>query len=129
MSASGLIDLAVYEGRYADAVRLGDQGAAADLAAKNPDRAAAKFAEQAYAQLLRGRRPAAVAAAGKALANSQVVKIRFLAARIFVEAGQPAEAAPLVAGLSAEIQPEPQAYGKILEAMMPARTRVPRSSC
>src|SRR6185436_2152341 len=46
-SLSGLADLAVYSGRYADAVRLAEQGAAANLAAKQPDLAAAKYAEQA----------------------------------------------------------------------------------
>ena len=54
---------------------------------------------QAYAQLLRGQKALAVAAADKALANSKAVKIRFLAARIFVEAGQPAKATPLMTGL------------------------------
>ena len=65
-----------------------EQGAAADLTAKNPDRAAAKFAAIAYAELSRGRKRAAIDAAEKALANSKAVKIRFLAARTFVEAGE-----------------------------------------
>ena len=127
-SASGLGDLAVYEGRYADAVRLLEEGAAAELAAKNPDRAAAKFAEQAYAELLRGRKSAAVAAAEKALASSKAVKIRFLAARVFVDAGQPAKATPLMKALAAELQPEPQAYGKIVEGLIAMTGKDPRPS-
>jgi serine/threonine protein kinase/tetratricopeptide (TPR) repeat protein len=117
-SASGLADLAAYEGRFADAVRLLEEGAAADIKAKGEDRAAAKFAEQAYVQLLRGQKGAAVAAAEKALAHSKAVKIRFLAARIFVEAGQTAKATPLMKELAAETQPEPQAYAKIIEAQI-----------
>jgi serine/threonine protein kinase/Flp pilus assembly protein TadD len=117
-SASGLGDLAVYEGRFAEAVRLLDQGAAADLAGGFADRAAAKFAEQAYAQILRGQKAAAVAAAEKALANSKAVKIRFLAARTFVDAGQTAKAEPLMKALAAELQPEPQAYAKMIEAQI-----------
>jgi serine/threonine protein kinase/tetratricopeptide (TPR) repeat protein len=117
-SASGLGDMAVYEGRFAEAVRLLDQGAAADLAGGFADRAAAKFAEQAYAQILRGQKAAAVAAAEKALANSKAVKIRFLAARTFVDAGQTAKAEPLMKALAAELQPEPQAYGKMIEAQI-----------
>jgi tetratricopeptide (TPR) repeat protein len=128
IAASGLADLAVVEGRYAEAVRLLDQGSTADLAAKNADRAAAKLAHQAYAQLLRGQTGAAVAAAEKALANSKSVKIRFLAARIFVEAGQPAKATPLMTGLAAELQPEPQAYGKIVEALIAMTGKDPRPS-
>ena len=42
-AASGLGDLAIYEGRFSDAVRILAEGAAADLASKNPDRAAAKL--------------------------------------------------------------------------------------
>ena len=47
------------------------EGAAADLAAKDPDRAANKLAALAYTELLRHRKPAAIAAAEKALATSQ----------------------------------------------------------
>ena len=52
-----------------------------DLAEKKPDRGGQDFAALAYAELSRGRKPAAIAAADKALANSKAVKIRFLAAR------------------------------------------------
>jgi eukaryotic-like serine/threonine-protein kinase len=58
---------------------------------------------------------AAVAAAEKALANSKAVNIRFLAARTFVEAGEIGKARPLIDGLAAEVQGEPQAYAKIVE--------------
>jgi tetratricopeptide (TPR) repeat protein len=43
------------------------------------------------------------------------VKIRFLAARVFVEAGETGRATPLMASLASELQAEPQAYAKILE--------------
>jgi eukaryotic-like serine/threonine-protein kinase len=127
-SASGLADLAAYEGRYADAIRIAEQGAVADLAAKNPDRAAAKLAEAAYAQLLRGQKAAAVAAAEKALATSSAMTIRFLAGRIFVEAGQVKKAAPLAAQLLKEAQPEPQAYGHLLESMMAVAAKEPAAA-
>ena len=117
-SASGLGDVAIYEGRFAEAVKILEDGAAADLAAKVPERAAWKFAAQAYAHLQRGNKAAAVASATKALSHSQSVKTRFLASRIFVEAGQPAKAQPHLTSLSAEVQPEPQAYAKIIEALI-----------
>ena len=113
--ASGLGDMAVYEGRFSDAVRILEPAAAADVTAKDPDRAATKFATLAYAHLSRQQKSAAIAAADKALANSTVAKIRFLAARIFVEADQSAKARTLAAGLASELQPEPQAYAKIIE--------------
>ena len=114
-TVSGLGDLAVYEGRFSDAVRLLERGAAADAVANNRERAAGKLAGVAYAHLLRGQRASAIAAAEKALANSSAVKTRFLAARAFVEAGAAERAESLGAGLAADLQPEPQAYGKIVQ--------------
>lgn len=115
-TASGLGDLALYDGRFSDAVRILSQGAAADLAMNEPDRAANKFAALASAHLLRQQQGGAVAAADRALGTSKSVKIRFLAARVFVEAGATAKARTLAAGLGAEFLAEPQAYAKIIEA-------------
>ena len=112
----GLGDLAVYSGRFSDADRIYREGAARDLTAKEPDRAAAKFIALAHARLLHGARvEAAKSAARSALENSRAVKIRFLAARVFVEAGEANEAKMLMAGLADEIQAEPQSYAKIIE--------------
>jgi tetratricopeptide (TPR) repeat protein len=125
-TASGLGDLALYEGRFANAERILEQGAAADLAAKSPDRAAAKFAVLGYVRVLRGAKGPAIAAAEKALANSQAVKIRFLAARVFVEAGATARAGTLSAGLGDELQPEPQAYALIVDGLTALQNGNPR---
>ncbi len=113
--ASGLADLAIYEGRFSEAVKLLESGAAADLTAKSADRAAAKLVAAAYAQLSRGQKAAAIAAAEKALATSKAVKIRFLAGRILIESGQVARGRTIAANLAAEIQADPQAHAKILE--------------
>jgi len=115
---SGLGDLATYEGRFAEAEKLLADGAAADIAAKETNRAAAKFAALGYARNQRGRKGPAVSAANDALANSNAVKIRFLAARIFVDAGEIKRAQTLAAGLGSELQTESQAYGKIIEGMI-----------
>jgi eukaryotic-like serine/threonine-protein kinase len=115
MADSGLGDVAAYEGRFSDAARLLEAGAAADMAANNADRAAAKWAAIANARMAQGEKRLAVAAADKALSFSKAVKIRFLAARAFIEAGEPAKAATLGRGLSEELQAEPQTYGKILD--------------
>ena len=114
-AASGLGDLAIYEGRYSDAVKIFTEGAAADEAAKDADRAASKFTQLAHAQLLRQQKTAAIAAADKALAISQAVKIRFLAARIYAAAGAAAKARAVANSLASELQAEPQAYGIIVE--------------
>jgi serine/threonine protein kinase/predicted Zn-dependent protease len=114
LAASGQGELAVYEGRIKDAAQILEKGAAADLAAKKPDMAADKFLLLAHANFLRGDKQSAVAAADNALANSQTIKVRFLAARTFVEAGEIARAKKLADSLSSEIQTDSQGYGKLI---------------
>ena len=126
--ASGLGDLAIFEGRLMDAVRILQDGAAADMAEKEPDKAAGKFAALSYAQLTRGQKRAAVDAAENALKNSSAVKIRFLAARTFVEAGESAKARTLAAGLASELQAEPQSYAKIIQGDIALKDRDPRQA-
>jgi Flp pilus assembly protein TadD len=110
----GLANLALYEGRYREAIQILERGAAAAAAAKEPDRAADNLTMLAYAELLRGEQQPAVAAAEKALANSQSAKIRFLAARTFLKAGDTAKAEKLAASLGQELLAEPQAYAKLI---------------
>ena len=125
-AAAGLGDLAVFEGRLSEAARIFRDGAARDLASKNPDRAAAKFASLAHTELLRRQPRAAVTAVENALAHSNATKIRFLAARSLVDAGDIDRARPLIAGLAAELQPEPQAYAKIAEGAIALKAGDPR---
>jgi len=115
MAGSGLADLSDYEGRFAEAVHMLEQGAAADLAAKNSENAANKFATLGRIQLLRGQPRLAIAATNKALAIDKSVKVRFLAAQTLVEAGEVAKAQELASSLASELPAEPQAYSKIIE--------------
>jgi len=115
LAASGLGDLALYKGRFAEAEQILQQGANADLAGKNPDSAAAKFAARAYALLSSGRAKAASNDAQLALANSQKTNVRFLAARILIEVGDTARARAIAAELASKPSPEPQADSKLLE--------------
>ena len=118
LAASAQADLALYQGRFSEQVRLLEQGANADLQAKTPENATNKFAALAYAELLRGQSRAAVAAAEKALANGQTLQVRFLAGRVFAEAGDTAQAKKMADSLAKETQAEPQAYGKIIEGKL-----------
>jgi eukaryotic-like serine/threonine-protein kinase len=114
-AAAGLADLAIYEGRYREAVKILEKGAADDSVAKNPDAAADKLSALAYVQLLRGDKAAALKATNNALDLSKAVKTRFIAARNFAALGEDAKAKELATGLSSELQTEPQAYGKLIE--------------
>ena len=140
-AASGLAELALYEGRFSEAARLYEQGAAADLGSKNQRKAARKFVALAYAQLWRGQKDLAIAAAQKALVHEQTGAIRFLAARAFVQAGAVAsartEAARISLGRFVDEGPsgaaggpaaEPEAYAKIIEAEIALAQDDPRQA-
>lgn len=121
-AASGLADLAVYEGRFSKAAALFSKGAAADLASKDPDRAANKYAALAYTELLRGDGAAGIAAAERALTHSPAVKIRFLAGRVFAEAGAADKARAQRDSLAAGLQVEARTYAKILDGLVALRS-------
>jgi eukaryotic-like serine/threonine-protein kinase len=117
-AAAGLGDLAVYEGRFGDAVAILREGAAADVAAGNSEAAAVKLTAVASAELQRGDTQAAIAAADDALTKGKSMAVRFLAARIFADAGAVEKARPLADALASELPAEPQAHGKILLGMI-----------
>lgn len=111
-------DLAAYQGKYAEAARILTQGTVADTAARAADSAARKYVALGSIEELRGNQAAAIADTDKALADSQTTSIEFLAARTYVDAGQPAKAQKLAASLSAELSGEAQAYGKIITGLI-----------
>jgi tetratricopeptide (TPR) repeat protein/predicted Ser/Thr protein kinase len=114
LAVSGLANLALYEGRYRQAQQIIESGAAADIAAKELDRAADNLAMLAYTELLRGEKQLALAAAKNALANSQSSKIKFLAAQVYLGAGELTKAQELSTTLGSEFQAVPQAYAKLI---------------
>jgi tetratricopeptide (TPR) repeat protein len=126
--ASGEADIAMYEGRFSDAARILEAAAARDVAARDADRAATKFAILAQVRLLQRDTRRALAAAQLAEANSRIVKIRFLAGRIFVEAGDPAKARAITDSLAKEEPAEPRAYAKILEGAALLKKGDPRAA-
>jgi tetratricopeptide (TPR) repeat protein len=127
-SASALGDLAIYEGRYAEAVRILEKGAAADLKANSPDRAAAKFAAAAYAEQQRGRRAAALWNASRSIELAPSAKMKFLAARIFAQEGATADARRLAEELADDLQAEPRAYAKLVEGELLLAANEPRKA-
>jgi eukaryotic-like serine/threonine-protein kinase len=126
IAASGLANLALYQGKYRDAQQVLEKAVAADFAEKDSERAAEHLAMLSHTEVLRGRNQQALAAADKALSNSQSPKISFFAARTFIEAGQSAKAAKLAEGLASELQPEPQAYSKLILAEAALKEKDPK---
>jgi tetratricopeptide (TPR) repeat protein len=123
-----LANVALYQGKFRDAVQILEKGVSADLADKNPDAAADKLWMLAEANLLRGDKAAAIAAADRALASSQSIKIRFLTARIFAEAGDTAKAKSLATGLGSELQAAPQAYAKLIQGEIELKADNPKQA-
>jgi serine/threonine protein kinase/tetratricopeptide (TPR) repeat protein len=117
-ATAGLADLDAYQDKHAEAERILTQGAAADLAAKNTDSAARKYAALGNIEEIQGNHAAAISDTGKALAISQITSIEFLAARTYVDAGELAKAQKLAATLSSALSSESQAYGKIIEGLI-----------
>jgi len=114
-AAAGLADIAIYEGRFGEAAKILERGAASDIQNRNPTAAADKLCALAYTQMLVGQKADALNSAQRALDLSKAVKTRFIAGRIYAGLGEAAKARELAAGLSSEVQAEPQAYGKLIE--------------
>ena len=114
-AAIGLADVALYEGRVADAVALLEQGAQGDLANNSPGAAARKLSMLAEAQLLLAGRAAALLAAERALAASLENSVLYSVAQVYLQTGQESKAQALATELRRRLEPDPQAYAKLLE--------------
>jgi tetratricopeptide (TPR) repeat protein len=127
LATTALADLAIYEGRYTEAIQMLDKAAQTDAAAGDGHGAAIKFAMLAHAQLSRGQSKAAVAAASAALTQSSAADVRLLAGRVLSAGTEIAKTQGIIDALNAEVGPEPQAYAKILAgriALAQGKTRV-----
>lgn len=114
-AAAGLADIALYQGRVSDAIKILEQGISDDTANKNPDGVARKLATLAQAQLMTGNPSEAARTADKALASSHEVPIQFWAARAYIGASQDAKAIAIARELGGLLDSDPQAYGKLIE--------------
>jgi len=111
----GLADLALYEGRVSDAMKILEKGIAVDLENKNPDGAANKLVTLAHAHLVSGRRQPAAMALDKGLAASREVSVLFWAARAYLGLNMESKARTLAQLLATKLEADPQAYAKLIE--------------
>jgi eukaryotic-like serine/threonine-protein kinase len=128
---SGLGDVLVYQGRFSEAIPIFEQAAAADVADnKNTMRAALKFLSAGNAHLQGRHNGPAAAMADKALQQSTVTIVKFLAAQIFVETGAIDKAQALAAELSksTEAWDDARVYGKIIEAQIALKKKDPQQA-
>jgi tetratricopeptide (TPR) repeat protein/predicted Ser/Thr protein kinase len=122
-AASGLADLALFQGRISDARSVLEPAIEPDLAAKNADEAARKLTTLAQAHLESGQNPKAVAAAERALSLSQDIAVQVSAGRVLIEAGDEAKALAIATKLEEHLESDPQMYALVLrgEAEMKRR--------
>ena len=117
MAMEGKADLLLYQGRAKDAIALLQK--ASGGAAKVDDSALAALSLLlAEAKLAAGKFSDAASDARAALTHDNRDTVEFSAGRIYVEAGQYAPIQGLVSQLSSRLDPDSQAYVKLLEGEM-----------
>src|SRR5215472_6749693 len=116
MAAMGQADLLLYQGRAREAIEMLQKNSSG---AKTDDWSNAKFfLLLAEAKLAAGRASDAAADAKSALAHQSGAITQFSAGRAYVEAGQYTPVPTLITQLSSRLDPDSQAYGKLLEGEM-----------
>ena len=115
LAAAGLADVALFEGRSADAATLLAEAVAADLTANNRSAASRKLATFATMHLLRGEKTDALTAADRASAGGPEESVLVQVAQVYLDLSQAAKAQLAIEQLSSRLQAEPRAYAKVLE--------------
>jgi eukaryotic-like serine/threonine-protein kinase len=113
-AAAGLADLALYQGRIADARSILEPAIEADVAAKNADEAARKLTTLAEAELAQGQTARAITSAERAKGMSGDLAVVVSAARVLIAAGEEKKALAVAEQLGTRLEPDPQMYAGLL---------------
>ena len=114
-AASGLADVALFEGRGKEAASLLEEAIADDFKNNDKDSAANKLMTLAQAEVAAGRNREVLAAAERSLATSKSDSTLFWAARIYLAVDRDAKALALAQQLATRLENDPQAYAKLIE--------------
>ncbi|HEY1534145.1 MAG TPA: tetratricopeptide repeat protein, partial [Polyangiaceae bacterium] len=125
IAAIGLADLALYEGRNADANALLNDGITGDESRKNASGEAIKLLALAQAYVSAGDKPRALDAAQRALGLDKQASSEFAAGVVYVDTGLSPKAGAIAQELETRIEPEPQMYAKLLRGEIALRTGTP----
>ena len=115
MAVMGRADLLLYQGRTNEAIALLQKVSSPSAGKLNDSTLASYLMLSAEAKLAAGKASEAVADAKSALAHDSGGSVQFSAGRIYTEAGQLATAQTLASQLASQLDPDDQAYGKLLE--------------
>ena len=113
-ASGGLADLALYRSDPELAISELQKGIDDDIVAKGTDAAAKKYVIMAEAQLMNGKKADALKSVKQGLAMSKA-NVMFAAARVYLMAGDLAQAGVLSAELSKQLEFTPQAFGKLID--------------
>jgi tetratricopeptide (TPR) repeat protein len=113
-AAMALADLALYEGRVAEAIPQLEKGIALDEKQADPDGAATKLVALAEVERLRGRERQARAAVDRAVSLSRGENVTLPAALVYLGLGAQDRAIALADELGRRLEPDPQAYAGII---------------
>ena len=111
---SGLADMALYRSEPSAAIEALQKGIQDNLAQKNTDAAAKKYAMMAEAYLMQGNKAEARTAIDKGMATDKAA-ITFRSGRIYAQLGDAAKASALANELAKNVDPMSQASGKIVQ--------------
>jgi len=118
VAATGLADIAVYEGRLKDAAGILQNGITFDLENEWSYNAAEKYLMLANIQLTQGNNTQAAQTAAKALDTHSHEAILYGAAEVYLKVGQTDKARELAGQLNKKLEPEPQVYAKLIGGQM-----------
>ncbi len=136
LSAIGLADMALYQGRTAEAVALLEKGIAADLAL-SPHSSAGAIKLSALAAARRASKAQAIEAANRALTviktgdgafSAATASSAFSAASVLLEAGQDTKALAIAAEMGKRLEPESRAYAKLIEGEAQLSRKKPQAA-
>ena len=128
MAATGLADLALYEGRVTDGIGFLEKGITIDLAGKDPDSATNNQATLALTQVALNRSAEASATAAKAAAGSKDEGVLYRAAQVYLALGQEARAMEVAASLARRLETDPQVYAKLIAGEAQLKRGKPREA-
>jgi eukaryotic-like serine/threonine-protein kinase len=115
MATMGRADLLLYQGRTKEAIALLQKVSSLTSGNTNDSTFAAQLILLAEAKLASGKASEAASDAKSALAHDNGGTVQFSAGRLYIEAGQTAAAQLLASQLSSHLNPDDQAYAKLLE--------------
>jgi len=111
---TGLADIALYQGRSADALPILLAGVESDVAGQDPESAAVKLLAAAEIRRTAESRDAALADVEKAISLARGENVLYPAARLFLACGRESKALALADELSGRLEPDPQAYAELI---------------